>query len=67
MNAAQATWIACCRLGNEPRNRVVVHLRPQLRPDRVLVEVRERLPTRERCAAVILLDEHGKPAEVHSA
>lgn len=61
MTGEQAVWIARCREGNEPRNRVVVHLRPADPLKRLLVEVRECLPSRERCVAVVLLGGDGKP------
>lgn len=63
MTTEQSVWLVRCREGNEPRNRVVVHERP----GRLLVEVSECLPSRERCAAVVLLGDDGKPLQVDSA
>lgn len=62
MNQAQHDWVEKCIIGNEPQNRVVVHEKPA----GLLVEVRERRSSRERCAAVILLGEDGKPERVDS-
>ncbi len=62
VNQAQHDWIERC-IADNPTARVEWHERGE----RMLVDVKERRPTRERTCAVVLLGPDGTPEQIDRA